>query len=125
MIYIGPISSIYDFATFFVLLHFFNASEEFFHTGWFVESLATQTLVVFVIRTAGNPFKSRPSLALTLTVVAVVTFAVILPFTPLATVLGFVPLQPAFLLFVLVATITYLVLVELVKRKLMKRWIHV
>ena len=122
MIYIGPISSVYDFATFFVLIYFFNASEEFFHTGWFVESLATQTLVVFVIRTAGNPFRSRPSLALTLTVVGVVTFALILPFTPLAAVIGFVPLQPAFLLFVLIATATYLGLVELVKRRLMKRW---
>jgi Mg2+-importing ATPase len=124
MIYIGPISSIYDFATFYVLLHFFHASEEFFHTGWFVESLATQTLVVFVIRTAGNPFKSRPSLALTLTVVAVVVFAVILPFTPLAVYLGFTPLPPAFLLFVLIATVTYLGLVEVVKRKLLKRWLQ-
>ena len=104
------------------MIYFFNASEEFFHTGWFVESLATQTLVVFVIRTAGNPFRSRPSLALTLTVVGVVTFALILPFTPLAAVIGFVPLQPAFLLFVLIATATYLGLVELVKRRLMKRW---
>jgi Mg2+-importing ATPase len=123
MIYIGPISSLYDFATFYVLLHFFSASEQLFHTGWFVESLATQTLVVFVIRTAGNPLKSRPSVALTATVIAVVAFALILPFTPLAELLGFVPLPPAFLLFVLIATVTYLGLVEIVKRKLMKRWI--
>jgi Mg2+-importing ATPase len=123
MIYIGPISSLYDFATFYVLLHFFSASEQLFHTGWFVESLATQTLVVFVIRTAGNPLKSRPSVALTATVIAVVAFALILPFTPLAELLGFIPLPPAFLLFVLIATVTYLGLVEVVKRKLMKRWI--
>ena len=63
MMIIGPISSIYDFLTFGVLLWVFHASTNapLFHTGWFVESLATQTLVVFVIRTAGNPFKSRPS----------------------------------------------------------------
>src|SRR5207249_3561217 len=61
MLGIGPISSIYDFLTFFALLRVFRASEALFHTGWFVESLATQTLVLFVIRTAGNPFRSRPS----------------------------------------------------------------
>ena len=63
MMIIGPISSLYDFLTFGVLLWVFHASSNapLFRTGWFVESLATQTLVVFVIRTAGNPFKSRPS----------------------------------------------------------------
>lgn len=60
MIFVGPISSLYDFLTFYVLLHFFHAPEALFHTGWFVQSLATQTLVLFVIRTAGNPWKSRP-----------------------------------------------------------------
>jgi P-type Mg2+ transporter len=61
MIFIGPISSIYDFLTFYVLLHYLHANQQEFHTGWFVESLATQTLVLFVIRTMGNPLKSRPS----------------------------------------------------------------
>ncbi len=121
MLYIGPISSIYDFLTFYILLKVFEANEQLFHTGWFVESLATQTLVVFVIRTAGNPFKSRPSAALTLTVFAVVVFAVILPFTPLAGVLGFTPLPVKYYVFLGAATITYLILVELVKRRLMKR----
>ncbi len=51
MIFIGPINSIYDFLTFWVLIYVFRASEPLFHTGWFVESLATQTLVLFVIRT--------------------------------------------------------------------------
>ena len=72
MIFIGPISSIYDFLTFYVLLVVFNASAELFHTGWFVESLATQTLVLFVIRTAGNPLRSRPSIPLAITTIAVV-----------------------------------------------------
>src|SRR5208282_5737550 len=61
MLFIGPISSIFDFLTFYVLLHVFHSSEAQFHTGWFVESLATQTLVLFVIRTAKNPLRSRPS----------------------------------------------------------------
>jgi P-type Mg2+ transporter len=68
MLLFGPLSSIYDFLTFFILLRVFHASETLFHTGWFIESLATQTLVIFVIRTAGNPFKSGASLALTLSV---------------------------------------------------------
>jgi Mg2+-importing ATPase len=121
MIYIGPISSIYDFLTFFALLKVFSASEQLFHTGWFVESLATQTLVIFIIRTAGNPFRSRPSLALTATTVAVVMVGIVIPFTSLGRVLGFTPLPLAFFLFLAGASSTYLVLVELVKRRLMRR----
>jgi Mg2+-importing ATPase len=121
MIYIGPISSIYDFLTFFALLKVFSASEQLFHTGWFVESLATQTLVIFVIRTAGNPFRSRPSIALTTTTLLVVFAGIILPLSPLAASLGFTPLPAEFLVFLFVATLTYLLLVEVVKRKLMRR----
>jgi Mg2+-importing ATPase len=123
MLYIGPISSLYDFLTFYVLLRTFHASEQFFHTGWFVESLATQTLVIFVIRTAGNPFRSRPSRALALTTLLVVLVGVIIPFTPLAAWLKFTPLPAGFFVFVAFATGTYLLLVELVKRRLMKRLI--
>ena len=121
MFYIGPISSIYDFLTFYILLKYFQAGEQEFHTGWFVESLATQTAVVFIIRTAGNPFKSRPSRALSLTVLAVILIAVGLPFSPLAGVLGFVPLPLSYFAFLGAATVTYLALVELVKRRLMKQ----
>jgi Mg2+-importing ATPase len=121
MIYIGPLSSIYDFLTFFVLLKVFLASEQFFHTGWFVESLATQTLVIFVIRTAGNPLRSRPSLALTITTIAIVLFGTLLPYTPLGPLIGFTPLPITFLLFIVVTASTYLLLVEVVKRRLMRR----
>ena len=121
MIFIGPISSIYDFLTFFALLWLFQASEALFHTGWFVESLATQTLVIFVIRTMDNPFRSRPSMALTVTTLLVVVVGAILPFTPLAMVLGFTPLPGSYFLFLVAATGTYLMLVELVKRRLMRR----
>ena len=89
MIYIGPLSSIYDFLTFFALLKVFHSSEQLFHTGWFVESLATQTLVIFIIRTAGNPLRSRPSLALTATTIGVVVAGILIPFTSLGKILGF------------------------------------
>jgi Mg2+-importing ATPase len=121
MIYIGPVSSIYDFLTFLALLKVFSASEQLFHTGWFVESLATQTLVIFIIRTAGNPFRSRPSIPLTATTIGVVMAGIVIPFTSLGRVLGFTPLPFAFFLFLSGATITYLLLVEIVKRKLLRR----
>jgi P-type Mg2+ transporter len=121
MIGIGPISSLYDFLTFAILLWGFHASEALFHTGWFVESLATQTLVLFVIRTTGTPWRSRPSLPLAATTVLIVLIGLVLPFTPLAPVLGFVPLPGTYFLFLAGATLTYLGLVELVKRRLMGR----
>lgn len=117
MIFIGPISSLYDFLTFYVLLHFFHAPAPLFHTGWFVESLATQTLVVFVIRTTGNPLRSRPSGWLTLNTLVIVTVGVVLPFSPLAGVLGFTRLPLPFFLFLVVSTLTYLLLVEAAKRR--------
>jgi Mg2+-importing ATPase len=120
MVYIGPISSVFDFLTFYVLLGYFHADERLFHTGWFVESLATQTLVLFVIRTMGNPFRSRPSRALTATALLAVAVGVALPMTPLAGVLGFTPLPVSYLIFVLAATVVYLGLVNVAKRRLVK-----
>jgi P-type Mg2+ transporter len=124
MIYIGPISSIYDFLTFFIMLGVFHASEPLFHTGWFVESLATQTLVLFIIRTAGNPLRSRPSRPLAITTLLIVCVGIILPFTPLADALGFTPLPGLYFLFLAGMSITYLLLVEVVKRWLMRRLVN-
>lgn len=121
MLYLGPLSSLYDVLTFVVLLRVFHADEALFHTGWFVESLATQTLVIFVIRTAGNPLGSRPSRPLAATVLLMVALGVLLPFTPLARALGFVPLPVPYFLFLAVATASYLLLVQLVKRRLLGR----
>jgi Mg2+-importing ATPase len=122
MLFIGPVSSLFDFLTFAVLLFVFRAGEETFHTGWFVESLATQTLVLFVIRTGQNPLRSRPSRALAVTAVAVVLVGVALPYVPpLARLLGFVPLPATYLLFVAGATAAYLLLVEWVKRLVLRR----
>ena len=122
MIFVGPISSLFDFLTFYVLLKVFHASEESLQTGWFVESLATQTLVLLVIRTTSNPFRSRPSRALLATVIAIVSIGASLPFTPLAPRLGFTPLPLGFFVFLVVANASYLFLVELAKRPLVRRF---
>ena len=121
MVFIGPISSIFDFLTFYVLLHFLHANEAQFHTGWFVESLITQTLVLFVIRTSKNPIRSRPSNPLLATCLGVVAIGLYLPFSPLAGVLGFTRLPGSYFVFVAVATAVYLLLVEAAKRVLMPR----
>jgi Mg2+-importing ATPase len=122
MIFIGPLSSIFDFLTFFILLHVFKAGPVLFHTGWFVESLCTQTLVVFIIRTAGNPLRSRPSLPLIITVLLIVAVSLLLPYTPLAGLLGFTPLPALYFMFLIAMTVAYLLLVELVKRPLLRRY---
>ncbi len=114
---VGPVSSVFDFLTFFVLLRVLGAGEDLFHTGWFIESIATQVLVIFVIRTQGSPFRSRPGKLLTLTSVAVVVAAAALPFTPIASILGFVAPPPMFFLILLAMVSTYLVAVEFVKRR--------
>ena len=117
MLIIGPISSLYDFLTFGVLLWLFHAATNapLFRTGWFVESLATQTLVVFVIRTAGNPFKSRPSRPLLLGVVAVSLFGAVLPYTGLGALMGFTPIPLSLLGAIALLALTYLMLVQAVK----------
>jgi Mg2+-importing ATPase len=120
MVFVGPISSLFDFLTFYVLLHFFHTNEAQFHTGWFVESLATQTLVLFVIRTSKNPLRSRPSNPLVATCLAVVAIGLILPYSPLAGMLGFTPLPKGYFTFLAVATGAYLLLVEVAKRRLLR-----
>ena len=90
MLFFGPISSLFDFLTFAVMLGPFGAGPALFRSGWFVESLATQTLVVFVIRTHRVPFwRSRPSRALVVAVLGVVTVGALLPYAPFAHDLGF------------------------------------
>jgi P-type Mg2+ transporter len=115
MVIIGPISSVYDFLTFAILLFAFNADEKLFHSGWFVESLATQTLVVFVIRTAGNPLRSRPSGQLTAAVLSIVAASIALTYTGLGRFIGFEPLPLLLLGAIAVLTVTYLALVQIVK----------
>jgi Mg2+-importing ATPase len=121
MLLIGPVSSAYDFLTFYVLLRVFHFGETLFHTGWFLESLATQTLVLFVIRTGGRPWSNRPSVPLIVTTLAVVAIGAVLPQTPAAGALGFAPLPPDYFLFLLVVVGTYLAIVEMVKRSVIQR----
>jgi P-type Mg2+ transporter len=113
----GPISSLFDMLTFGVLLFVFHAGPELFRTGWFVESLSTQSLVIFLIRTRRVPFfASRASPQLAIATVGVVAVGMALPFTPLAPVLGFVPLPPTFFGVLGGMIATYLALIEFGKR---------
>jgi len=131
MLFIGPTSSVFDYTTFFLMLYVFKCRlfsdpattiamktyyESLFHTGWFVESLMTQTLIVHIIRTNRIPFlQSRASTALTLTTLAVMGVAAILPFSPLAIHLGLVPLPRQFWLWMLGTLAAYIVLTHKVK----------
>lgn len=117
MMFFGPISSLFDFLTFAVMLGGFHASASLFRSGWFVESLATQTLVIFVIRTRRVPFfRSRASRAVTVSSLAAVTVGALLPMSPFAHTLGFVALPLRFFGILVLMVLAYLVLVEIGKR---------
>jgi Mg2+-importing ATPase len=117
MIVFGPLSSVFDFATFAVMLLIFHAHAAEFRSGWFVESLATQTLVVFAIRTRQVPFfRSHPSLPLTAAALSVVAVGAALPATPLAHTLGFSPLPAVFFAALAAMVVAYLALIEFGKR---------
>ncbi len=133
MLVIGPLSSIFDYATFLLMLYVFKCVlfgkpgtsaemnvfyEKLFHTGWFVESLLTQTLIVHIIRTNRVPFfQSRASLPMTLMTVLVMAAAIFLPYSPLAPLLGFVPLPPAYWLWIVAFLGAYGVLTHFVKQR--------
>jgi len=117
MLSFGPISSVFDFLTFFVLLFVFKATAPLFQTAWFIESLFTQTLVIFAIRTRKIPFyRSKPSKLLVLNIVIILILALILPFTILGNFFSFVSLPVNFLLILVCFIIIYLGLVEIVKK---------
>ncbi len=126
MLTFGPVSSLFDFMTFGLMLGVLHAGPTEFRTGWFVESLATQTLIIFAIRTRRIPFlKSRPSGWLVAATVAVVAVGVALTLSPLASRLGFTPLPPQFFVALVLLTVAYLVLVELTKKVFYADPIHV
>ena len=102
-------------------MHLFKGDERLFQTGWFVESLATQVLVIFVIRTQGNPLRGAPSRALLFTSLSVVAFAMFLPFTPIGEKVGFAPLPPMFYGILVPLLVAYLGTVEVVKRWFYRR----
>ena len=121
MLTIGPISSLFDFLTFYLLIALFNAGQTLFRTGWFVESIATQVLVIFVIRTRRSLLRSQPNSWLVVTSLVVVLTAMLLPFSPLAHYLGFTPLPGKFFALLLALIVAYLVMVEAGKQWFYKR----
>jgi Mg2+-importing ATPase len=124
MLSVGPVSSAFDFLTFYIMLHLFHAGEKMFHTGWFIESMATQVLVIFIIRTRRNPFKSRPNLWLTLCSLSVLFLATALPFTPLGRYFGFVPPPLSFYAILAGLVFFYLFAVEGIKQWFFHRFVE-
>lgn len=125
ILFIGPISSIFDYATFYIMLQVFHCWHDpvLFHTGWFVESIFTQTLIIHVIRTNKIPFiQSRASWQLCLTSVIIVVIGGWLPFSPLAGTLGFKPLPGLFWLLLAIMLACYVVLTQIVKVWFIKKF---
>ena len=126
MVFIGPISSIFDYATFFTMLYVFNCwtNPTLFQTGWFVESLLTQTLIIHIIRTAKIPFfQSHASPALIATTVIICAIGIALPFTPVvADALKFTPLPPLYWPIIAGFLLSYAILTHLVKTWFVRRW---
>jgi P-type Mg2+ transporter len=123
---IGPISSIFDYTTFFVMLYVFDAwhpsRASLFQTGWFVESLMTQTLIIHVIRTKKIPFiQGRASWPLTVTTAIIMSVGMWLPYSPLAAALGFTPLPPLYWPILFLTLLYYVVLTQIVKMWLIRK----
>lgn len=113
----GPASAVFDFATFAMMIYIFHANEALFQTGWFVESLITEILVIFIIRTRRIPFfKSRPSWILTLSCLSVVAVGIGIVFSPLAHWFDFIHLPPLYFFLLLGFVVVYLIIVESIKR---------
>ena len=131
MIFIGPLSSIFDYATFALMWFFFGVSqylnlsisgiekdslEKLFQTGWFVESLLTQTLIVHIIRTRKIPFfGSHASLPMTLTTLLIMSIGIWLPYSPFASIFGLVPLPAIFWLWIFGFLVSYGIITHIVK----------
>jgi len=125
ILFIGPISSIFDYLTFFMMLYVFHSWDNppLFHTGWFVESLFTQTLIIHVIRTNKIPFlQSWASWPLIVTSIVIVTVGALLTVSPLADALGFVPLPPRYWLLLAIILVCYVVLTQLIKSWFYRRF---
>jgi Mg2+-importing ATPase len=127
MLFVGPMSSIFDYATFALMWFFFGANavarQSLFQTGWFVESLLTQTLIVHIIRTRKIPFvQSRASLPMMATTLAVMAVAAWLPYSPLAPALGMDPLPAVYWAWIAGFLVAYSVLTHTVKRWFFKKF---
>ena len=117
MIVMGPISTVFDMATFAVLLLLFQANESFFRTGWFVESLVTQILMIFAVRTRRHIFASRPHRAVTSLAIGAAVLTLAFPYLPgISQWFEFVHPPPMYFAFLLAVVLGFLVAIELVKR---------
>ncbi len=115
MLTLGPVSSLFDFLTFYVMLMILHANEALFRTGWFIESIATQVLVIFIIRTRHSPIESRPNIWLALTSLTIVLIAMSIPYTPLGKYFGFIAPPAVFFTALGAMVVAYLALVEIIK----------
>ncbi|MEM4489306.1 MAG: cation transporting ATPase C-terminal domain-containing protein [Desulfurococcaceae archaeon] len=119
----GPLSSLFDYITFFTILYIFKASESLFQTAGFIESLTSQTLVVLVIRTTRFPFwRSRPSRLLIFTTIVITVSALILPYTLLGKIFRFVEPPVAFYPALLIILSTYLILTDIIRHWFYKKY---
>lgn len=116
MLVFGPLSSIFDFATFGVLLWVMKANEQIFQTGWFIESVLSAGVVIFAVRTRLPFTRSRPSRAMLGMTLLVMAITLALPYTPLARLLGFTPLSIPFLLVIFGIVALYFMSAEVIKR---------
>jgi len=123
MLFIGPISSVFDFATFGILWFIFHAGQPLFNTGWFLESLCTQTLVIHIIRTGKIPFiESKPSQFLVFMSIYIVTIGIFLPFIPLGKHFGFIQPPPLYFLALFIIVVVYLFSVQMAKDWFIKHY---
>ena len=122
MLVFGVLSSVFDYLTFGVLMLILHATPEQFRTGWFVESVISASLVVLTIRSRRPFFRSRPGWMLQSATLAIVAVTLIIPYSPLAGVLGFTRLPAHFVVVMLAIVAAYLLSAEMIKRVFYRRW---
>jgi len=120
MIIFGSISSIFDLVTFYILFYILGVEVDIFRTIWFLQSLSSQILVIFILRTNSDLLKSKPALALMFTTLAVIVFAIILTYSPVSSYLGFVSLNADLVLFTIVMVFAYLLIIRIIKKYVVK-----
>jgi Mg2+-importing ATPase len=116
MILFGLVSSVFDFLTFGTLILFFHATEQEFHTGWFIESLITELVIALVVRTRHVFFRSKPGKLLFLSTLVFVAITLVIPYIPSISIFGFVPLPAPLMLAMLGLTALYVIAVEIAKK---------
>jgi Mg2+-importing ATPase len=116
MVLFGLVSSLFDFLTFGILLYVFDATENEFRTGWFIESLLKELVIALVVRTRRLCFRSRPGTLLLGSTAAVIAITLILPYLPFHSFFGFVPLPASLMTMLIVLTLLYVFVVELAKK---------